>query len=151
MINQLISSLDDTQILQLTLIGEARGEPIEGQIAVGCVIRNRLHHNPTRYKSYLEVCIEKEQFSCWNLNDPNYSTLLELAESMHDDIPLRNTHIRQCAWIAVGIISWSIIDNTDGALYYMTKELFSDSDERPIWAVKAINSITYGKQIFFSI
>ena len=35
-------ALTDTQILLLTLWGEGRGEPIEGRVAIGSVIRNRV-------------------------------------------------------------------------------------------------------------
>ena len=40
-----LDRLTDVQILALTLFGEARSEPIEGIVGVGCVIRNR-HYGP---------------------------------------------------------------------------------------------------------
>src|SRR5258707_944915 len=57
--NQLIHNLSDNEVLSLTLIGEARGEPIEGIIAVGCVIRIRMHHSPAKYHNYSDVCLEQ--------------------------------------------------------------------------------------------
>ena len=38
----LVHPLPDDAVLGLTLYGEARGEPIEGQIAVACCIKNRV-------------------------------------------------------------------------------------------------------------
>jgi spore germination cell wall hydrolase CwlJ-like protein len=144
--DSILTKLTDPEILELTLFGEARGEPIEGQIAVGCVIRNRLHNNPAKYKSYSDVCLEKEQFSCWNSNDPNYVMLLKMGTNL---INGANTTDRQCAWVAQGIINWAIRDNTNVALHYMTKELFMTN--RPTWAANVKDTQIIGKQIFFDV
>lgn len=47
----------------LTIMLEAAGEPIEGQVAVGEVIRNRAR---LRGLSFEQVCLQRKQFSCWN-------------------------------------------------------------------------------------
>ena len=41
-LDPLFATLDDAQVIALTLYGEARGEGVEGRIAVANVIRNRL-------------------------------------------------------------------------------------------------------------
>ena len=62
---QVRAALDDWQALTLTLYGEASAEPIEGKVAVGCVVRNRVQ-TPNRYGStYRAVCHQRAQFSCW--------------------------------------------------------------------------------------
>jgi len=66
----------DTNLLHLakTIYGEARGESIETMLAVGWVIRNRLHTK--RYgDTYKDVVLQPKQFSCWNKNDPNYKKI----------------------------------------------------------------------------
>ncbi len=77
--------LSQQEIIGLTIYGEARGELVEGQIAVGCVIRNRMHLKPSKYKSYHEVCLEPKQFSCWNSDDKNYETLIQIANRLNKD------------------------------------------------------------------
>lgn len=46
-----------------TILGEAIGEPHEGQVAVGKVIRERARRSG---KSVDEVCLAPKQFSFWN-------------------------------------------------------------------------------------
>lgn len=141
--NQILENLSNAEILALTIIGEARGEPIEGQVAVGCVIRNRCL---TYKKSYHDICLEPYQFSCWNETDPNRVILDELAKYL-----INGQHIsyRQCLWVASGIENFSINDNTAGATYYLTTRFFTDN--RPKWAKDARNQTTLGKQTFFSL
>ena len=141
-----LDSLSSAEIIGLTIIGEARGEPIEGQVAVGCVIRNRL--SPTN-NSYLDVCLKPFQFSCWNENDPNYSFLIDLANQLFNGQFLSDAYIIQCMYVAKGIEDLSIMDNTDGAVNYMTVKLFN-SDKKPKWADNSKNERVYGNQIFFN-
>lgn len=148
--SEFLERLSDAEIVGLTIIGEARGEPIEGQVAVGSVIRNRLHHSPAKYKKYYDVCLEPLQFSCWNKYDPNYQTLMELAVKLLDGTPLVDIHLRQCMLIARGIVSWDIKDNTRGARNYMTTELYQ-SETRPSWAKDATNVRVYGNQTFMNV
>ncbi len=73
----------DIDVLARTIWGEARGEGIAGQIAVGWCIRNRVEmdlHNDGRPdwwgEGYEGVCRAPWQFSCWNKNDPNFPYLV---------------------------------------------------------------------------
>ena len=50
-------------IIALTLWGECRGEPLEGQTAVASVIYRRGNGNPERMA---DACLRPRQFSCWN-------------------------------------------------------------------------------------
>jgi N-acetylmuramoyl-L-alanine amidase len=139
-----LRGLSDMETLALTIYGEARGEPIEGQIAVGCVIRNRAL---ARKESYKEVCLEPKQFSCWNENDPNYSILSNLAEKMLSTNGLIPSDIlKQCLYIAVGIINGAILDNTNGSNNYMTTDLYTANVVN--WAREMKVSAVYGRQTF---
>lgn len=144
-----VSSLSDRETLALLIIGEARGEGIAGQVAVGCVVRNRLHANPDKYRTFKSVCLESRQFSCFNEGDPNYPYLTELSEKMIDGQVLTDPIIRQCILVSNGIINFDLVDNTKGAEYYLTNQLLSV--RTPTWAANKKNVITIGSQTFFSL
>lgn len=139
-------ALSQSEILGLTIIGEARGEPVEGQVAVGCVIRNRV---TARSRSYSEICLAPKQFSCWNENDPNRPYLDELVDKLTVGEYFADSSLRQCMFIAIGIHDGVIKDNTYGAQYYMTTELFMN--HRPEWAKRAKNIVVKGHQTFFNL
>jgi len=150
MINEVLRSLSPIEIVALTLIGESRGEPIEGQVAVGNIIRNRFHNSKTN-QSYTDVCLAPKQFSCWNQDDPNYPVLMEISQKMVAGQVIDNPYYRQCLWVASGIVNWNILDNTFGNEYYMTKVLF-DSDKRPSWAkITKKDPIQIGRHVFFDV
>lgn len=54
-------------IIALTLWGEARGESVEGKLAVASVIWLRAGKDPSRLAV---VCRKPKQFSCWNDGAP---------------------------------------------------------------------------------
>jgi N-acetylmuramoyl-L-alanine amidase len=148
---ELLEALSPYEILGLTIIGEARGEPIEGQIAVGCTIRNRLRSNPHRYKSYTDVCLAPLQFSCWNKSDPNRSFLLDLARKMVNSQTIADLYLKQCLFVARGIVDGFVIDTVKGGKNYMTTDLFNSS-KRPGWADNPKDgTIIKGKQTFFDV
>ena len=136
--------LTDLEVLTLTIYGEARGEPIEGQIAVGCVIRNRVVAG--LYISYKAACLAPLQFSCWNLNDPNYPILEEIANKMSFSEIIGEPVLNQCYWVATGIIHNSIKDNTHGSRNYLTTELLESNP--PSWAKRMKIVETIGNQTF---
>ena len=150
MVNNIFNQLTQLDILELTIIGESRGEPIEGQVAVGSVIRNRLYSNQVKYKSYIDVCLEAKQFSCWNQNDPNYNLLIGIAQNLiNGKLPL-GINYKQCFWVAKGIFDWAIIDNTKGSLYYLEYHLFNEN--RPSWARFPKNDpIKINHHVFFNL
>lgn len=117
----MIRDLTDQEVLALTLYGEARGESIEGQIAVGCVIRNRL----TAKEGYKEVCLSPYQFSCWNSSDPNYPILNGLAEKLTNDEQITMPIYWQCNFVANDIISGITKDVTGGSKNYLTNDLYA--------------------------
>lgn len=142
-----LTKLSDLEILTLTIIGEARGEPIQGQVAVGSVVRNRVNRY---HSSYVVECLKPKQFSCWNKNDPNYQMLIELAEELVNDQYFTDPYLVQCMYVAEGITSNQVLDNTHGALNYMTTDLFF-SKSKPSWAMNVTNAKTIGNQIFFNV
>lgn len=134
--------MTDLISLMLTIYGEARGESIEGQIAVANVIKNRVKQSG---KSYEEICHADRQFSCWNHDDPNYPILMHLAQNIDDNNPV----LRQCQYIAEGIMTNKLLDNVHGVLNYMTASLFNSS-KRPHWAMHIGKVIEKGNHVFFT-
>lgn len=84
---------EDVIVLARTIMGEADGEPWEGKIAVAVVILNRARRFR---KTIAEVCLQPQQFSCWNggvlssrlvqatLAMPNYRECFRAALSVLD-------------------------------------------------------------------
>jgi len=140
-----LKNLGIVEILALTLYGEARGESISGQCAVGNVIRNRVIKSG---KGWHDIILAKWQFSCWNENDPNFIPLMEMAEKilLEGNSP---DEIRMQIWIAMGIIGGDVRDESDGAVNYMTSALFY-SNNAPSWARDMRNTKVIGRHIFGS-
>lgn len=72
-------TMQDLDIAVRTIAGEARGEPHEGQVAVGCVIVNRWRVGMA--DSLFEACLQQYQFSCWNTQDTNRRYISKLRPS----------------------------------------------------------------------
>lgn len=141
---KMINNLLPDEILALTLWGEARGEPIEGQIAIANVIINRI---PT-YHTIKEVCLAPKQFSCWNISDVNYTKLLNLAQKLIDNKPIDDI-LKQCLAISKCVINREFLDNTLSSKNYMTNTLFN-SDNKPSWAKGITKFKVIGNHTFFT-
>lgn len=141
-----LQSISDADITALTLYGEVRGESIEGTIAAGNVIRNRVNKWK---KTYREICLQPNQFSCWNSNDPNYVILIETSEKIfqHEFI---GSKYQEVLWVAIGLMNNQLLDNVNGALYYLTNELYH-SPNIPTWARTATYSTRIGNQVYFNV
>ncbi len=136
--------LTERELVACTIVGEARGEPIEGQIAVGCVIRNRT--SPA--KTYRQVVEAPFQFSCWNPGDPNRTFLFELVQVYRAGTTPKM--LAQALWIADGIMVGSCQDNTVGATHYLTKSLFLSNP--PKWAKARVGAVTMiGTHVFMKL
>ena len=64
----LCQRLTETQVVALTILGEARGEGEAGMYGVACVIVQR---SINRNLSPKQVCLEEDQFDCWKKMDYN--------------------------------------------------------------------------------
>lgn len=115
--------MTETAILTEAIWAEARGEPYFGQVAVGCVIRNRV--NDHRWPgSYEKVLLQKNQFSCFN-NGQRYKA------------DMSDPDWERCFYIAQGIFYGYIPDVTHGANHYVNA--FAKPPE-PEWVSKNIPS-----------
>lgn len=110
--------LSETQIMALTIYGEARGESTDGKIAVGSVILNRVKRNGWMGHSIREVCLKPYQFSCFLHNDPNFKKLVHIAD-MWDFEMEQNPALNDCYGIADGLCEGRI-EKTVSATHYKT-------------------------------
>lgn len=123
------AGLTPEQTVAMTIWAESRAELIEGQIAVGCVIRNRVLM-PRRFSdTWKKVCLAKWQFSCWipQGGEANYQLLMARC-----DAALRGTQPwpSQALWLAQGLISGAVGDRVAGATHYYASWL----KPPPAWA-----------------
>lgn len=150
--SDLLAALTDPQILTVTIYGEARGEPIEGQIAIGCVIRNRVHVGRWG-ASYAKVCLAPWQFSCWRPEGgrENYAVVVEAAEMLAQSTTLPDDALlRQCAWVAQGIIGAWILDTVRESTHYYAPDAMQPPGSMPAWAVNRVPTVRRGRHLFFA-
>lgn len=134
------ATLSDEQALVCTLYGEAAGEAIHGQIAVGCCIRNRVladlggDGKPDWWgESFTGVCLKSWQFSCWWEKTANSERVYALAQALIARQPYgERSLVAELQWIAAGIIGDQLRDITRGADHYMTAALYRAAP--PAWA-----------------
>jgi N-acetylmuramoyl-L-alanine amidase len=127
------TALSERDVLAVTLWAEGRSLKVLGRIGIGCAIRNRMDRRNQTAKT---VCLAKLQFSCWWKagGKANYDALCYLLDELAvTDDPI----VRECRWIADGILSGACLDVTRGADHYLTTRLLGSSD-RPTW----VNAMT---------
>lgn len=103
----------DLMVVSATVFGEARGEKLEGKIAVSCVIRNRVHNPGWWGNSWSTVCLKPFQFSSWNSKDANRDKLSDPLKSESAETWLDCLSASRLV-IEPGLFS----DVTDGATHY---------------------------------
>lgn len=112
-----MTSFRDLEAMALTVWGEARGEPMAGQVAVAHVIMNRVRDDGPRWPdSPYDVCHQSKQFSWWNnpegppkVQDPEFANIIAV-----------------CA----GCIAGDFDDPTNGANHYLNLKVL---DKVPTW------------------
>lgn len=152
-LKEIQAALSPIDVVALTLWAEARSEPVEGQIAVGCVIRNRL---PRYDNSYQAACFASKQFSCWNDNDDaNHLALVRLAEQRLTGHGLHagggDAAFVQCLWIAEGLVCSKLKDNTGGANHYYSPSAMIPKGRVPGWAKGKIATAVIGRHRFYRL
>lgn len=131
-----IELLDTNTILALTLWGEARGEPLQGKIAVACVIRNRAAKPGWWGQSPRTVVLSPWQFSCWNSSDPNLPKMLDVAD---DPLPIERAIVKDV------ILNAGFPDITGGADGYHTRAV------SPPWSRGRTPIAVFHNHLFFRV
>lgn len=158
---EVITELTDEQTLAITAWAEARGiprdnprshSPVEEMLAVMCVVRNR-RINPLRWRaadaSYKAICLAPQQFSCWNQGTgANHELLLDTATALVDVAVVVPPVIRECLYLARGVISGMILDRTGIADSYYAPAAMVPVGRVPAGAVGKI-TLEIGDQLFY--
>ena len=134
-----VSGAIDT--LARTIWGEARGESMQGRIAVAWVVLNRANDAQQRFDRTVEkVCTAPKQFSCWNANDPNLAKLKAVTDT--------NLAFRECLDVASRAVSGKLPpDPTGGANHYHATSL----TPLPKWAKNVAPTATIGSHVFYRL
>lgn len=145
--------LTDRQAVAMTIWGEGRSESLLGQVAVGCVIRNR-HAKPTRFgTSWKAVCLRKLQFSCWwEIGGPsNFAAVMAQAERLVNGFePKVPSAMAHALWVADGVMQQATPDVTRGADHYCTAELMLT--QAPGWTLPPAKLVAeIGRHVFYRV
>lgn len=145
---QIKAAMSDEQLVAMTIWAEARAELIEGQVAVGCVIRNRVLM-PQRFgDTWRKVCLAKWQFSCWIPQGglDNYRALMARCE---EALKHAQPWPRQSLWIAQGIVSDALSDRIGGGTHYYSPDAMKPVGRVPDWAKGQQPVAIIGRHRFF--
>lgn len=138
--------MTDQDALCLTVWGEARGEPIEGKIAVAAVMRNRLVAGYRGAKSYVDVCTAHAQFSAWT----DEAAQMQAEQDVLSGDPSLEHHadpvLRLCWEIARATIAGLLPDPTHGSNHY-----YAVSIPAPFWASGVSPLASLGAHRFFNV
>lgn len=130
--------MSDVDVMARTIYGESRNQPYQGQVAVGYVILNR---SKQRSISITNVCLQRLQFSCWNINDPNRKII--------EFIGFDNKNFMIAFGIACLVITEQIFNPVDGANHYHTKEnVLKLKTWPPSWAKNMFKVGEVGAHVF---
>lgn len=113
----IFESLNEKELFTLAIYGEARGEPIEGKVAVASVIVNRLKRNGWFGSTLKEVILKPKQFSCFNATDENRPLLMAIARDFKEYLAKYEV-LRECFWVAVGFLDGWLRSNVGDADHY---------------------------------
>lgn len=132
---------DNEQIeyMARTMWGEARGEGSTGMRAVGHVIMNRVKAGSWYGLTPKEVVLKKNQFSCWNENDPNRAKLLAVTTA--------DSNYALALSLAKAIYAGTMPDITNGATNYLALGSLSTV---PSWASKMTQVAEIGNHTFYA-
>lgn len=132
-------TMDELDTAVRTVLGEARGEPEEGQIAVAWVIRNRVETPGWWGESVGEVCRKPWQFSCWNSGDMNGLMVRRIAKT--SDLYLKTLDL------TLGVFRDAVEDPTRGATMYKRTGTPASWDK----AVKGFDPVVIGHHSFWRV
>lgn len=151
------SRLTDFGALALTIFGEAQGEAVEGRIAVGSVVRNRLV-TPRRFgATFKAVCHQRAQFSCWWQfgGKANYERVYALARAIVEsrELPVPKALLplyQECQFISEGIIAGQLGDRVRQATHYYNPAAMIPRGTVPAWARGLTPVAKVGSHLFFA-
>ena len=120
--------INDLYCMTMNIYHESRGEPVQGQLAVGNVVINRVD-SPDFPNTYCGVILQDKQFS-WYWDGKS-----DRIRNMED--------FKLAAELSFMLLIGYIEDNTEGALYY-----YNPSVVNPYWATAYNYKVTHANHVF---
>lgn len=139
----LLRQLSPINLFTTVLWGEARGEPIEGQVGVANVILNRLNTGKWSH-DIRAVILAPAQFSCLWPTGGEYDGVLAFARVCYNLTNLTRAE-QQLRLLAEGALRPALLDNTLGATHYHDARM----KEAPAWTVGATKTVLLGHHFFY--
>lgn len=144
-----VEKLNDWQTVALVLYGETRSEPIQGQVAVANVIKNRVEAKSWYGDGWKGVALKAKQFSCLfpQGGQKNYERVLALAQKLAAGESVTDPKYLACAWVARGVIGGFLPENTQQSNHYHVAAM----TPRPDWAQKHTPKAQHGGHVFYRL
>jgi hypothetical protein len=136
----IFEALSDEQLLGLCIEREAGGEPLDGKIAVGTVVLERVEHRKWDGNTIHEVILMPWQFS-WTMPEAGreyYEEAVKIAANWDEEYKKR-TSLQVCFGIAVGMLNGETPRDPDLAAVHCCQYL----------AVTAKNTVNWWKAMKF--
>jgi spore germination cell wall hydrolase CwlJ-like protein len=137
--------LSPTQLLALTIYGESRGEPVEGQIAVGTVVLLRTKYD--RLNSIKRVVLSPAQFCPFSPKDKQYPRMINIAMNWKSGVQ-KSRMLRESYEIAKCLISGVIVGHKTILEYGAMN--FKTALANPKWAKKMQLVLVVGGHQFYA-
>jgi spore germination cell wall hydrolase CwlJ-like protein len=134
--------LSDDQLLALCMYGEARNQGLDGMLAVGFVVINRVTKNGWFGKGIRGVVLKPLQFSCFNESDPNCKVLSFIAGGFVEETS-RDSALRAAYWVSMGIHDGYLRSNVQGATHYHAVGI------HPSWADSLVRVCQIKDHVFY--
>src|SRR5688572_919010 len=127
----ILRTLTAEQLLAVLLFGEARGETLDGQIAVANVVRNRVYTTAANKRQspsdlWMSIMLKPWAFSCFDNDGGNWNARKVVAFAQ--GLVQAHTHaqpvaqpVRQLLWIASGALADALPDLSRGATHYFVR------------------------------
>jgi len=135
----------DIELIAKTIVGEGRGEPWEGKLAIANVILNRRAYKGWFGDSISKVVNKPSQFSCWNKKDPNNKV------ASNPEKYIENSVWEECRVAARLVYENRVGDNTNGATHYLNTYFYMRicKGYSEHWVFSLLPTISIGDHTFF--
>lgn len=130
---------DPIDVLARTVFGEARNQGALGMHAVASVVLNRVAHPTWWGKDIISVCLDREQFDCWNADDPNLLIIQDV--TIDDPVFLTASEISRQA------VAGTLPDVTNGATTYKR----TDEPWPASWGPEVQPLVSIGAHSFYQL
>lgn len=131
-----LRKLSDVDLLACFIWGEARGEKVEGKLAVARVVLNRVQAGSYYGRTIREVILKVRQSLCFNANDPDSALIPRLLSA--------DREFALCRAIAELATRGHLKnDPTGGATH------FHKADAKPPWATNLTYLWKIGNHVFY--